>query len=112
MSGGPASNRAAVPGVLKAFVITSGVILLIGVILLAVMIMLKASRDVEDSEAVDLPSAPIDLALPEGARVDQVIANGKRLVLLAEDADGGQYLAVVDALSGERLSLMRIIPSR
>lgn len=99
-----------VPGVLKAFVITSGIILLIGGILLAVMIMLKAGSG-DGVDEVSSPSAPVDLTLPAGAEVNEVIADGKRLVLLAEDQDGQQYLVVVDALSGERLSLIRVNPS-
>lgn len=110
VSGGPAPNVTNVPGVLKAFVITSGIMLLIGGILLTVMIMLKAGSGDEGDE-VSSPSAPVDLALPAGAKVNEVIADGKRLVLLAEDQDGQQYLAVVDALSGERLSLIRVNPS-
>lgn len=99
-----------VPGVLKAFVITSGVMLLIGAILLAVLIMLKAG-DNDRGDEVSTPQAPVDLHLPAGARVGQVIAAGKRLILLAEDQHGQQYLAVIDALSGKRLSLIRITPS-
>lgn len=98
-----------VSALLKAFVITGGVVLLIGIILLAVMIMLQvAGRD--DPSGAEGSTAPVDLALPSGARVTQVIADGRRLVLLAEDADGRQYLAVVDAESGERQSLIRITP--
>lgn len=105
----PAPNVTNVPGVLKAFVITSGVMLLIGVILLAVLIMLKAGSD-EGSDEAGAQAGPVDIELPAGARIDQVIADGKRLVLLAEDQEGQQYLAVVDALSGERLSLLQIKP--
>lgn len=84
--------------------------LLIGGILLTVMIMLKAGSG-DEGDKVSSPSAPVDLALPAGAKVNEVIADGKRLVLLAEDQDGQQYLVVVDALSGERLSLIRVNPS-
>lgn len=99
-----------VPPVLKAFVITTGIILLIGVIILTVMIMLKAGAD-EGSEETSLPKPAVDLALPSGAKVNQMVVDGKRLVLLAEDQTGQQYLAVVDALSGARLSLIRVKPA-
>ena len=99
-----------VPGVLKAFVITTGIMLVIGAIALAVLIMLKASRT-DESAVVEAQALPVDLDLPSGTRVQQVIPEGKRLVLLAEDQEGRQYLAVVDALSGARLSLIRITPS-
>ncbi|MGI9436182.1 MAG: DUF6476 family protein [Geminicoccaceae bacterium] len=95
---------------LKAFVIAGGVVLLIGVVLLAVLIMLQVSGQ-NDQAREEGPAAPVDLALPSGARITQVVADGRRLVLLAEDADGRQYLAVVDAASGERQSLIRITPA-
>jgi len=110
MSGEQASNVTNVPGVLKAFVIVSGIMLLIGAILLAIMIMFKAA-DNESSADIDAQQAPVDLDLPAGAKVNQMVVDGKRLVLLAEDDAGQQYLAVVEALSGKRLSLIRITPS-
>ncbi len=110
LAGRATPNVDNVPGVLKAFVIAGGVALLIGVILLAALIMLRAGGGSE--RASTPPAEPVDLALPAGARVGQVVVDGRRLVLLAEGPDGGQYLAVVDALSGERLSLIRIIPAR
>ena len=107
MSGEQASNVTNVPGVLKAFVIISGIMLLIGAIVLAVLIMVKAADDGHGTEA----GAPVDLELPTGAKIKQMEIDGKRLVLLVEDAAGQQYMAVVDALSGERLSLIRVTPS-
>lgn len=109
VSSEPNANVTKVPGILKAFVVTSGVILIIGVILLAVLIALRAGSDAGGETA--LPSAPVDLALPKDARIIQVMPEGKRLVLLAEDRDGQQYLAVVDSASGERLSLIRVVPA-
>lgn len=100
-----------VSGLLKAFVILGGIALLIGVIFLAVMIMLRAGAD-DPSDRVAAPAAPVDLALPSGVRISQVVADGRRLVLLGENQDGQQYLAVVDALSGERQSLIRLNPAK
>ena len=101
----------AVPGLLKAFVILGGVALLIGVILLAVMIMLRASNDRAPTQA-SAPAAPaVDLPLPAGMRVTEVVADGKRLVLFGENADGQQFIAVVDADSGARRSLIRLAPA-
>lgn len=104
-----APNVNPVPGVLKAFVILGGIALLVGVIMLAVMIMLRASGD--PSGEVAAPAAPVDLALPAGARVDQVVADGKRLVLIGEDRNGQQFIAVVDALTGARQSLIHLTPA-
>jgi acyl-CoA-binding protein len=110
MSGEQASNVTNVPGVLKAFVIVSGIMLLIGAILLALLIMFKAADDGNGTESL-APKVPVDLALPTGAKIKQMEIDGKRLVLLAQDDAGQQYVAVVDALSGERLSLIRVTPS-
>ncbi len=99
----------AVPGLLKAFVILGGIGLLIGIILLAVMIMLRAAGDApERGQEV---TGPIDLELPAGVRIDEMVVDGKRLVLLGEGPDGRQYIAVVDAVSGARQNLIRLAPA-
>lgn len=110
VSSEPSANVTNVPGVLKGFVIISGIMLLIGAILLVALIMLKAMGDGEESTS-EVQRAPIDLELPAGAKINQMVADGKRLVLLAEDDTGQQYVAVVDALTGERLSLIRVTPT-
>ena len=96
------------PSALKAFVIISGIVIVIGAILLTVLIILRTGNLAEDDVAT--PSGPVDLALPADTRVSQVIADGRRLVLLAEDRTGRQFIAVVNSRSGERLSLIRIKP--
>ncbi|MEZ5932578.1 MAG: hypothetical protein R3F54_11575 [Alphaproteobacteria bacterium] len=100
-----AANVNNVSGLLKAFVILGGVMLLIGMIILAVMIILRSGGPPEGGLAF---SGTADLALPSGVRVSQVVVEGKRLVLLGEGPDGRQYIAVVDADSGERKSLIRV----
>ncbi len=102
-----APNVNNVSGLLKAFVILGGVMLLIGMILLAIMIVIRAGAAPE-RELVS--SGPVDLALPAGVRISQVVADGKRLVLMGEGTDGQQYIAVVDADSGERKTLIRVTP--
>lgn len=99
-----------VSGLLKAFVILGGVMLVIGMLLLAVMIVLRAGGAGGAPERGPAASGPVDLALPAGVRVSQVVIEGKRLVLLGEGADGQQYVAVVDADSGERKTLIRVMP--
>ena len=104
-----APNVNNVSGLLKAFVILGGVVLIIGMLLLAVMIIVRATTgDTRDREPT--PSAPVDLALPAGIHISQVVVDGKRLVLLGEGSNGQQYIAVVDADSGERKSLIRLAP--
>ncbi|MGI9503813.1 MAG: hypothetical protein ACR2RE_12255 [Geminicoccaceae bacterium] len=107
-----APNVNNVSGLLKAFVILGGVVLVIGMLLLAVMIVIRSTgigTGAGDAPGRDLVSSgPVDLALPAGVRVGQVVADGKRLVLLGEGPDGQQYIAVVDADSGERKTLIRV----
>ena len=105
-----APNVNNVSGLLKAFVILGGVVLVIGMLLLAIMIVIRASGDAPQRELVR--SGPVDLVLPAGVRVEQVVVDGKRLVLMGEGSDGQQYIAVVDADSGERKTLIRVTPDK
>ena len=93
-----------IPSILKAFVIAGGVVLVAGTILLAVLIVTRA----RDEGAIVRP--PQALLLPAGARVEQVVVDGRRLILLGTDGAGAQFLAVVDPVTGERLSLLRVRP--
>jgi len=91
---------------LKVFVIAGGVALLAGTVLLVALIMLQAT----DDEQATSPAAIVDLPLPPGARIEQVISDRRGLVLLLTDAAERQYLAVVDRETGERVTLLRIQP--
>ena len=94
-----------IPSVLKAFVIAGGIVLVAGTILLAVLIALRAG----EGDAV-VQQAPQVLLLPAGARIEQVVVDGRRMVLLGTDQAGSQFLAVIDPVTGERLSLLRVHP--
>ena len=94
-----------IPNLLKAFVIAGGVVLVAGTILLAVLLVMRAGDD-----GLVMQQAPQALRLPAGARIEQVVVDGRRLVLLGTDGTGTQFLAVVDPATGERLSLLRVRP--
>jgi hypothetical protein len=94
-----------IPGGLKVFVDAGAIVLVAGTILLAVLIALRAG--VDDPIVQRTPQA---LFLPAGARIEQVVVDGRRLVLLGSDKSGEQFLAVVDPVTGERLSLLRVRP--
>ena len=94
-----------IPSILKAFVIAGGMALVAGTILLAVLIVTRARDD-----GAIVPRDPQTLRLPAGARIDQVVVDGRRLVVLGTDGAGAQFLAVVDPATGERLSLLRVQP--
>ena len=94
-----------IPSILKAFVIAGGMALVAGTILLAVLIVARARDD-----GAIVQRDPQTLSLPAGARIDQVVVDGRRLVVLGTDGAGAQFLAVVDPATGERLSLLRVQP--
>jgi hypothetical protein len=94
-----------IPSALKFFVVAGGIVLVAGTILLAVLIALRAGTD---DPAVR--QSPQTLSLPAGARIEQVVVDGRRLVLLGSDQAGAQFVAVVDPVTGERLSLLRVRP--
>jgi hypothetical protein len=94
-----------IPSVLKVFVVAGGIVLVAGTILLTVLIALRAGAD----DPI-VQRAPQALLLPAGARIEQVVVDGRRLVLLGSDQAGAQFVAVVDPVTGERLSLLRVRP--
>jgi hypothetical protein len=96
-----------IPTVLKAFVIGGGVLLVAGTVLLVALLVLRA---VDDPPEGAPQAGPLLLPMPAGVRIEQVVPNGRRLVLLGVDGTGRQFLAVVDPLTGERLSLLQIRP--
>ena len=94
-----------IPSALKAFVIAGGIALVAGTILLAVLIAMRAGA----GDPV-VQRAPQPLHLPAGARIEQVVVDGRRMVLLGTDEAGEQFLMVIDPTTGERLSLLRVRP--
>jgi hypothetical protein len=94
---------------LKAFVIGAGIVLVVGTIVLAVLLVLRATGGMV-GEAPGARALPRELLLPAGARVEQVVPDGRRVILLGVDGSGRQFLALIDPTSGERLSLIRIRP--
>ena len=94
-----------ISSLLKAFVIAGGIALVAGTILLVALLVLRAG-----DRGPIVQQAPQVLRLPAGARIEQVVVDGRRLVLLGLDGAGTQFLAVVDPVTGERLSLLRVQP--
>jgi Family of unknown function (DUF6476) len=94
-----------VSSILKVFVIAAGIVLVAGTLLLAVLIVMRAGDDDPITQQTPQP-----LLLPAGARIEQVVVDGRRLVLLGTDEAGEQFVAVVDPATGERLSLLRVRP--
>lgn len=79
-----------------------------GTILLVVLLI---SRATDRDESVATPAPPVELVLPHGATVHEVVPDGRnRVLLLGTDGDGRQFIAVIDPATGERLSLVHIRP--
>lgn len=93
---------------LKVFVVAGGVALLAGTVLLVALILVRANDDGQTTPPAS--AAIVDLPLPAGARIQQVISDRRGLVLLLTDAAERQYIAVVDRETGERVTLLRIQP--
>jgi hypothetical protein len=94
-----------VPGLLKAFVLAGGILIIAGTAALVAAIMLKGRDD--DPQAV---AGPVDLALPPGSRVEQVIPDGRRLVLRGVDDAGRLFSLLFEAATGEQVNMIRLQP--
>jgi hypothetical protein len=105
LGGSSADKVDNIPRLLKAFVIASGIALVGGTALLVALLMLRATGGGPVTGGLD-----VTVALPSGGRIEQVVADGQRWLLLGRDAEGQQFLAVVDARSGERLGLLWLNP--
>jgi uncharacterized protein DUF6476 len=94
-----------IPNLLKALVIAGGVALIGGTGLLVVLVLTRGhgARQVA-------PELPLTIALPAGARVEQVAADGGRWLLLGTAGNGRQFLAVVDPRTGRPASLLWLQP--
>lgn len=103
-----------VPGVLKAFVVASGAILVIGAIVLAVLIVVRAMDGGESRDApaaMLAPDTPVELTLPAGGRIERVIPSGERVLLLGRDGEGRQFLILLDPETGAQHRLIRFRPA-
>ena len=95
-----------IPRLLKAFVVTGAIALVGGTALLVALLVLRATG----GPVAGQPE--VTIALPSGGRIEQVVPDGQRWLLLGSAAGGQQFLAVVDARSGERLGLLWLQPER
>ncbi|HEX6142294.1 MAG TPA: hypothetical protein VFZ01_06230 [Geminicoccaceae bacterium] len=99
---------------LKAFVIGSGILLIVGTTALAVLMVLRIGAD-PPPPAAPAPAPPLEsfVPLPDGARIDQVVpdpAHG-RLLLLGTAGDGSPFLALIDPDRGRLVGMIRFGPA-
>ena len=92
---------------LKALVIVVGVLIVVGVTVVAVTIYQRATRLGGDGTA---GFARAVIPLPEGARVVAMTGEGDVLSLLVEADDGGQVILTIDRKSGRTLGSLDLAP--
>jgi hypothetical protein len=90
---------------LKAFVVVTGIALVLTTILFVYLLIEKRNEErALEAERERGPAAPI--AAPAGAEIREVQFRGDRALLVLEGGDGREYLMLVDMTSGERVSLV------
>jgi hypothetical protein len=93
---------------LKVFVVVGAVVLVVGTAtLIGLLVQRRAAHEAERPAAAGLRG---DLALPAGSRIERIELDGTRALLVLRAADQQHYLALVNPATGERLSLLRIVP--
>ncbi|HJM61199.1 MAG TPA: DUF6476 family protein [Alphaproteobacteria bacterium] len=75
---------------LKALVIGMGVLIVIGVTVIVVTVF---NRIQDRARVVEAPER-LDVAIPAGAKLLEMVPNGQRLVLRLETPDGDQIMVV------------------
>ncbi|MDP7539407.1 MAG: hypothetical protein QF726_02925 [Alphaproteobacteria bacterium] len=75
---------------LKALVIGMGMLIVIGVTVIVVTVFNRTQDRARDVEAPER----LDVAIPAGAKLLEMVPNGQRLVLRLETPDGDQIMVV------------------
>lgn len=99
---------------LKLFVVVAGIVILLGSGALLWLLASGAAREVPTAPTPPAPVAPPapvvgDLPLPADAAIVDLVSDQDRIVLLLRTPAGQDYLAVVDAATGTRRALLRIV---
>lgn len=104
---------------LKALVIFMGVLIVVGMGILAYGISVKFGHQAEDATAASagrraMPAAPwpedIRVAVPAGARVAETVVAESRMIVRLALPDGGHRFVVVDLVGGRRLGTVDLTP--
>lgn len=112
---------------LKLFVVVAGLVILAGSAALFWLLATGAGRErpaagppsgaspaagPTAAMARSEPPAPVvaDLPLPAGAAILDLVSDQDRIVLLLRTPGAQDYLAVIDAATGTRRALLRIVP--
>jgi hypothetical protein len=94
----------------KAFVVLGGIVLVFGTVALGWLLVQRATGPRDRPAAAPPAALAGDVPVPAGSRVEQVALDGSRILLLLRGPDQQQYLALVNAATGERQALLRVAP--
>ncbi|QQS13398.1 MAG: hypothetical protein IPK81_03885 [Rhodospirillales bacterium] len=99
--------------------VVMGVMIVAGLAVIAVELVRRMSATAPAAGAVATPPreavalrgfGAVDVAIPEGARVESVAADGGRVVAHVRARDGASMAYVVDAGTGALLGIVRFPP--
>lgn len=96
---------------LKALVIIMGILIVIGMGLFAWGISMKFGEIAEQEEAaapVTSWMAPLDVAIPPGARVIETRAEDGRLIVTARLENGDSRILIFDLETGQQTGAIRL----
>ncbi|MEK0084683.1 DUF6476 family protein [Benzoatithermus flavus] len=95
-------------------VVVVGAVVIVGGTATLIWLLVKrgTSMAVATVQAPSPPSVPGTVELPPGAEITQIAAAGPELLLLGRAPGEGQFLLVVDAKSGTRRRILRLVETR
>lgn len=126
--GAAATNRREIPylGVIKIATVVMGVMIIVGVAVLAVTIVKRLSGASDSPPAADTAarqsmSAPpmfeppaigdLEIDVPPGSSVTDVALDGRHLALTLRLSGGETAVLLIDAATGSRLGLLTLRPT-
>lgn len=96
---------------LKALVIIMGILIVLGMGLFAWGISTKLGEMAEQEDAtapVTTWAAPVDVAIPPGARVSETRSEDGRLIVTVRLENGDSRILVFDLETGQRIGAIRL----
>jgi Family of unknown function (DUF6476) len=103
------SNTRNMKGLL-ALVIIMGVMIVAGLIVVVVTIAMRLSGSETDTAAPRAEFETLDLPVPAGCQVMEMVAADDRLILRLGSGERCNQIIVVDAASGRSLGTVRLVP--
>jgi len=95
---------------LLALVIIMGVMIVAGLIVVVVTIAMRLSGSGAQTAASSAAFGPLDLPVPAGCEVMDMVAAEGRLILRLGSGERCNQILVVDAASGRHLGTVRLVP--